>query len=307
MSIVTTIDLGSNSFRVLVYNYKKDLVLKEYNEIVGTADNLVNTGLISNAAIQRVIKAINKSVYKLNYNPVNSICVTTAAMRMAKNSDEVFSKIYNSTGVELNIIDGEEEARLTLLAIKHALKRENIISDKFILLDIGGGSVELTIYEQNKQIVKSFDFGIVTLTQKFSIENALFTELEQQKKQIADYLSALNLKLEEYEFIATAGTPTTIAAVKHGQNFLDYDKNIINGTNIKLVDINSCLNLLKNKTEEELNGIFGPNRKDFIRVGIYIYRSFFEILNKDESIVFDDGLKEGVAINYALEQGELNQ
>jgi len=302
MSIVTTIDLGSNSFRVLVYNYEKDIVLKEYNEIVGTADNLVNTGLISNAAIQRVIAAINKSANKLNYNPMDSICVTTAAMRMAKNSSEVFEQIYDTTGVKLNIIDGEEEARLTLLAIKYALKRENIQSEKFILLDIGGGSVELTIHEKNKHIVKSFDFGIVTLTQKCNLEEMIFSELDNQKILIREYLNNLDLKLDEYEFIATAGTPTTVAAIKHGQNFLDYDKNTVNGTSINLGDIDICLKLLKNKSEVELNEIFGPNRKDFIKVGIYIYKSIFEILNKNESTVFDDGLKEGVAINYALEQ-----
>ncbi len=166
MSIVTTIDLGSNSFRVLVYNYKKHVVLKEYNEIVGTADDLINTGLISNEAIHRVIGAINKSSSELDYNPRNSICVTTAAMRMAKNSDEVFKKVFTSTGVKLNIIDGEEEARLTLLAIKHALKRQKLQSEKFVLLDIGGGSVELTIHSNNQYIVKSFDFGIVTMTNK---------------------------------------------------------------------------------------------------------------------------------------------
>jgi len=307
MSIVTTIDLGSNSFRVLIYNYEKHIVLKEYNQIVGTADNLINTGLISKEAIQRVIGAINKSSSELDYNPRNSICVTTAAMRMAKNSDEVFEKVFTSTGVKLNIIDGEEEARLTLLAIKHALKRENLQSENFVLLDIGGGSVELTIHSKHQHVVKSFDFGIVTLTQKFQNNSKLISELNKQTKKILSYLSELKIELLNFEFIATAGTPTTIAAVKHGQNFLDYNKEIVNGTVINLSDINTCLSLLKNKSDFELNKIFGPNSKDFIKVGILIYKSFFEILNKTESTVFDDGLKEGVAINFALEKDQLSQ
>ncbi len=307
MSIVTTIDLGSNSFRVLVYNYKKHIVLQEYNEIVGTADNLINTGFISNAAIQRVIDAINKSSSKLNYNPKNSICLTTAAMRMAKNSDEVFNKVFTSTGVKLNIIDGEEEARLTLLAIKYALKRENLQSKNFVLLDIGGGSVELTIHTNDKYVVKSFDFGIVTLSQKSHNHSILMSELTKQRTEVLSYLNGHDLEFKNFEFIATAGTPTTIAAIKQGQNFLDYDKNIVNGTIINISDIKTCLDLLKSKTDLELDKIFGPNKKDFIKVGILIYESFFEALNKTESTVFDDGLKEGVAINYAIEKAQLSQ
>jgi len=299
MSQVTTIDLGSNSFRVLVYNYKHHIVLKEYSEIVGTADGLVNTGIISNEATSRIIKAIKTSTNELNYNPKSSVCVTTAAMRIAKNSDEVLEKIYNETGVKLNVIDGHEEARLTLVAIKHALKREKIQSKKFILLDIGGGSTELTINDDEVYCTKSFDFGIVTLGQKHTTTQQLIDELETKKYEIKKYLEEVGLNLDEYVFISTAGTPTTVAAIKHGQNFLNYDKNVVNGTVVNLEDINYCLNIMKEFDQKKLNEIFGENRKELIEVGILIFKSIFEVLDKKESIVLDDGLREGVAINYA--------
>lgn len=100
--------------------------------------------------------------------------------------------------------------------------------------------------------------------------------------------------------MATAGTPTTIAAIKLGQDFFHYDKEQVNGTKVKLSDLQDCLDIFKNSNEHELLQLVGKGRVEFIEVGIYIYRAIFEVLNKKESIVLDDGLREGVAINQCL-------
>mgnify|MGYP000064090834 CR=1 FL=1 len=300
MNRVVTIDLGSNSFRVLVYDCDKKSILNEYHTIVGTADGLIDSDLISNEAIQRIIDAINDSSEKLKYNPKECIAVTTAAMRIAKNKDYVLDRIYKETGLALNIIDAQEEARLTLLAVKYALKRENIPSQDFILLDIGGGSVELIINTNESFIIKSFNFGIVTLEQMHKSISELTIDLKEKKKKIEKYIKSLNVNLENHEFIATAGTPTTVASIKLGQTFKTYDKSKINGTKINLEDLDSCLNLLISSNEKKSLKIFGTNNKEFIEVGILIYATIFDALNKKESIVFDDGLREGVAINYAI-------
>jgi len=300
MSQVTTIDLGSNSFRVLVYDYKKHTIINEYHEIVGTADGLIDTNHISNSAVERIQNAIHKSSEQLKYNPKECIAVTTAAMRIAKNSDSVIRDIINNTGLKLNIIDAEEEAKLTLLAIKYALKRENILSDNFILLDIGGGSVELIIHNNKSFYTKSFDFGIVTLEQLHKNNKDLLIDLENRKKSIKSYLGLLDIDLNNYKFIATAGTPTTIASIKKGQNSLTYNKDEVNGSVVNLFDLDNCIDLLNNSNDTKKQELFGTNKKEFIEVGIFIYKAFFDVLNKSESIVFDDGLREGVAINYAI-------
>lgn len=307
MGEVTSIDLGSNSFRVLVYNYKKNIILKEYNKIVGTADRLVDTGVISDSAIQRIISAIKDSTLKLGYIPNDCVGVTTAAMRIAKNRVEVLDEIHRSTGVKLKVINAHEEARLTLLAIKYALKRENNKSENFVLLDIGGGSVELIINSEESFFIKSFDFGIVTLEQLHNNKNKLKDDLENKKVLIKKYLDTLDVNFNDFEFIATAGTPTTIAAIKHGQKFSTYDKNIVNGTIVNLNDLNDCLDLLNQLNGDKLIEIFGTNKKEFIEVGILIFKTMFEVLNKKESIVFDDGLREGVAINYGNIKEKLHQ
>ncbi len=297
---IVSVDLGSNSFRVLKYDCLNHKIVLEYNEVVGMADGLVDTGVISKEAMLRVVTAIKHSSEVLNYKPENAVSVTTAAMRKAKNSKEVLEFFKNETGINFEIINGDEEARLTLLAVKYALKRENINSDNFILLDIGGGSTEIIVNTKDKYSAKSFDFGIVTMTQKFLKNHDLHKDLENRKIEIRDFLDSLNLDLKNYSFVATAGTPTTIAAIKLGQDFFSYDRNIVNGAIVNLEDLANSLDIFKNSSKEEIARLVGRGRVEFIEVGIFIYKAIFEVLNKKESIVLDDGLREGVAINYCL-------
>jgi exopolyphosphatase/guanosine-5'-triphosphate,3'-diphosphate pyrophosphatase len=299
---IVSVDLGSNSFRVLKYDYINHKIISEYNEVVGMADGLIDTGLISFEAQQRVVNAILHSVQIINYDPKNAVCVTTAAMRKASNNKEVLKYFKDKTGITFEIIDGNEEARLTLLAVKYALKREKINSSKFILLDIGGGSTEIIVNTNDDYSAYSFDFGIVTMTQKYLKYHDLHNDLDSRKKDIKEFLGSLNLDLSDYSFVATAGTPTTIAAIKLGQDFFSYDRNIVNGAIVDLNDLEYCLNIFKNSSKEEIARLVGRGRVEFIEVGIFIYKAIFEVLNKKESIVLDDGLREGVAINYSLKK-----
>ncbi|MDX9796486.1 MAG: exopolyphosphatase [Arcobacteraceae bacterium] len=297
---VTAIDLGSNSFRVVTYDFDTNTIINEFHEVVGMADGLVQTGKISHKAQQRVIDAINRAALNLNFDPSNAICVTTAAMRYASNNQEVLKNFQEKTGANFKIIDPQEEARLTLLAIKYALKRENYKSEKFIVLDIGGGSTEVIVNTYDTFVAQSFPFGIVTLTQKYRDIKATKKALNLLKEEIHSFIDSLSFDLENYRFIATAGTPTTIAAVKLGLDAYAYDKNKVNGTKVTKEDLYKALELFKNKPLEELTQLVGKGRVEFIEVGILIYEAIFEVLNKNESIVFDDGLREGVAINSFL-------
>lgn len=299
---VVSIDLGSNSFRVLKFDCENFKIISHHHQVVGLADGLVNTGNISNEAIQRVVDAIINTSKELNFDPKTAVCVTTAAARKAKNSAFVLDFIKENSGADFKVIDSQEEARLTLLAVKYALKREKIDSENFILLDIGGGSTEIVINTKEDFISKSFDFGIVTMTQKSLKEGFLEDDLNLRKQEIKEFLDSLNLDLKDYIFTATAGTPTTIAAVKLGIDYINYDSSKVNGAKLNRQDLEDSLNMLKKSSIEDITRLVGLGRVEFMEVGTYIYKMFFEALNKEESIVFDDGLREGVAINYALNQ-----
>lgn len=298
--MTVTIDLGSNSFRVLLYDEINHIIVDEYQEVVGMADGLEQSEKISQEAQDRVISAVKESIDKLKYNPSEAICVTTAAMRKAKNKEEVLKKFKEECDLNFKIIDGDEEARLTLLAIKYALKREKINSSKFLLVDIGGGSTELIINDGDNSYSKSFDLGIVTLAQKSSSNKELLSFLELKKDEIKEFIKSLSMSLNDFQFVATAGTPTTVVAVKLGLTFASYDRKLVNGSTLTLEELDSFLKLFKTLTEKEILELVGAGRIDYIESGVYIYRAFYEILDKDISIVFDDGLREGVAINETI-------
>jgi exopolyphosphatase/guanosine-5'-triphosphate,3'-diphosphate pyrophosphatase len=69
---------------------------------------------------------------------------------------------------------------------------------------------------------------------------------------------------------------------------------------VNLNDLEDSLKIFKSHSKDELTKLVGQGRVEFMEVGTYIYKMVFEVLQKDESIVLDDGLREGVAINYAL-------
>jgi len=298
---ITAIDLGSNSFRVVTYDFNTNTILNEFHEVVGMADGLVETGKISKEAQERVVHAIQTAVERLKFDPKKAVCVTTAAMRYASNNQEVLKYFKEQTGANFTIIDPQEEARLTLLAIQYALKREAKKSENFVVLDIGGGSTEIIVNTHDTFIAQSFPFGIVTLTQQHNSIESTKETLKVLQKEIAKFVNSLGFDLGKYTFIATAGTPTTVAAVKLGLDAYAYDKNLVNGTIVTLEDLSDALVLFKHKPLEELTRLVGKGRVEFIEVGILIYQAIFEVLGKNESIVFDDGLREGVAINHFLQ------
>ena len=292
-NIVTSIDLGSNSFRVLKFDCKENKSLCEFSKTVGTADGLLKSGNISKEALQRVLDAIAESIEVVQYDPQSAVAVTTQALRSANNAQEILKTIQQKTGISFTIIDGEREGQLTLLSMQNALKREKLNDDDFVLLDIGGGSTELIIYQENKSTIKSFPFGIVTLSQSINMKK----DLNQFQEEVEIFLEKSNKDIKNSIFVSTAGTPTIIAALKHGLDNDKYDKHIINGTTLTLDEVYQIQTKLNSISKDELIKKVGTGREEFINTGMLIYSLFFKVLKKEYSIVFDDGLREGVALD----------
>lgn len=299
-NIFVSCDLGSNSFRVLIYDFTKDIPIGDFETTVGTADGLKQTGNISKEALDRIVKAVKQSIHKLQYNPKDTIAVTTSAMRQAKNSSFILEQIKQQTGVIFSIIDGDEEARLTLLGLQYSLQKQNYNSQNIILVDIGGGSTEIVFVKDNNPIYKSFEVGIVTLSQSLNKEQILI----KLKEDIKKYIQTLPFSIDSLELVATAGTPTTIAALKHNLNYKTYDKRIINGTNVFIEDLDYYKNYLESTSIKEAEILTGTNRIQYIASGIDIFKLIYTILNKKVSVVFDEGLREGIVVNQFYKESK---
>jgi len=295
------IDLGSNTLRVVKLNCKSGEFEEEFEKIVKTADKLESTGKIDPDAVFRVIEAIKDAQNRIDFSNEVIRAVTTQAVRQAVNSDEVLQTIKEETGICFSIISGKEEAQLTLLAVKNRLEKLKYKSDNFVLVDIGGGSTELIFHMENSVISKSFSVGIVTIAQRYrsisKIKSALTKEMQELKLFSMD---VYNRYSRVDTFIATAGTPTTIASMKLGQNYATYNAEKVNGTTLQKHELDIYLEKLLSMSLKEREDAVGVGRADLIAAGIVIYKEIFNIVGMEKCIVIDDGLREGLALRECL-------
>lgn len=294
---VAAIDLGSNTLRVTKLDFQSGRFVAAYEKIVKTTDMLERTGVIHHEAVDRVIYAIKEAQKNIDFSAAVIKAVTTEAIRRALNSDDVLARIKKETGVSFEIISGEKEARLTLLAVKHRLEKLHLAANDFVLVDIGGGSTELIFRYADETLSKSFPVGIVTIAQRYEaladIEAALPKEMLDMQKYCAEVYAA---KGRTEAFIATAGTSTTVAAMKLGQTYESYDARKINGTSLKQDELDIYLKKLLSMPFAEREIMVGTGRSDLIAAGILIFKQIYSIAEFDSCIVIDDGLREGVAL-----------
>lgn len=285
------IDLGSNTIRFIEYD--GEIWGKSYEKIVRTAENLHQTHTIGVNAIQRIVGAIHEAQKIIDFSSQQIRAYTTAAMRLAENSNDVLDAIKHSTGIEFTVIDGEKEALLTLNAVRYRLRALDLEPASFLLADIGGGSTELTRCTRTNIETISLNVGIVTLSESISDEHTMEDRIHSFKKAVQESLSQ-----EPTTLVLTAGTPTTIAAYLLGMDYESYDPQKINGYRLGLAECYQVYHELLAMDEAARSRYVGVGRENLIIAGILMITSIYEALNCDEAIIIDDGLREGIALEY---------
>lgn len=291
------IDLGSNTLRVLEISCHTLEYISDYEKVVKTADRLVETGMISQEAIDRVVHAIEAAKVKINFDQKPVKAVTTEAVRRANNASEVLAQIESRTGIRFEMISGEEEAALTLSAVSHRLKLLHYERQNFVVVDIGGGSTELIFHYDGSVISRSFPIGIVTVAQTYKTLEKIREVLPGVMHEMQIFADAQYSEHGRVNtFVATAGTPTTVAAMKLGQNYATYDAEKINGTSLEVNELELYLQKLLEMPFDKREETVGTGRSDLIAAGILIFEQIFAIVGSRSCVVIDDGLREGVAL-----------
>jgi len=290
--IMIACDLGSNTLRIVELDCHTGRRIREFERMVKTADGLHESALINDEAVERIIYAINeaKEIFDLS----KAHAVTTAAIRIAKNGAEVLAKIKSSTGVSFIMINALEEARLTSLAVSWRLECLGY-HDSYVLMDLGGGSTEITLGE----LSQSFDVGIVTIAQKYASVKGIEGHIEQELAPLFTFLDTL---AKATRFVATAGTPTTVAAFKQGLDYAHYDAGKVNGSLLSKKDLDDALSRLLEMDEKERTRWVGVGRDDLIVAGILLVQATMIHAGFDEMLVIDDGLREGLALAKCKEK-----
>lgn len=227
MCVFAAIDCGTNSFRLVIGRKDPDAgyrFLTELKESVRIGADLFTGEFITDKAVERAIRAMEVFKKEIEREPVARVrCVGTSAFREAKNSSDVIERIRRETGITVEIIRGTEEARIISLGIIKTLRKDG---SRFLLVDIGGGSTEMTIVENGSgHYIESSQVGAVRLTNLF-----LKTDPPSEKEYklllnfIDDKLRRPLRRVKELGFdevVGSAGTMTALAKMSRGGAKLD--------------------------------------------------------------------------------------
>lgn len=279
------IDLGSNTIRFLASDGTKIVYDRQF--VVRTAENLAQSKVISQRALDRIKNAILTAQNDFDFSHHTIKAVATEAFRQATNAQNAVEFLHKNTGIKFQVITPETEARLTANAIRSSAKKHNLLDPMFIV-DIGGASSEV-IYLNNQEFdYVSLPIGIVKVAEKALDKLDLIAYLQDELKPLEQFKKPANL------LIATAGTPTTLAAIKIGQNYLTYRKEDINGVTLDLNEIEKLYQQLLATNQSDLITLLGENRADLVIAGSIMLQEFIRSLGFERCTVFDEGLREGV-------------
>jgi exopolyphosphatase/guanosine-5'-triphosphate,3'-diphosphate pyrophosphatase len=220
---IAIIDMGTNTFHLLIAEEEGkgfNIILRD-RLAVKLGMGGINDGIITEAAIHRALVAMQSFKNTLDQHLVNKVyAFGTSAMRNAKNSHEVTQKIKSVTGIDINIISGDEEAQYIYLGVKAAL---DMGTETNLIVDIGGGSIEFIIANQEKVFWKrSFEIGAQRLLEKYQKHDPIINpEIIALNALFDRELSPLFEEIEKYKptvMVGSSGTFDTLSdifCIKH--------------------------------------------------------------------------------------------
>ena len=294
------IDVGTNSVKFHIGETRPDGTWRrvvDRAEVTRLGERLGETGEIGREAMDRTVAAICGMAAEGQRNGVAAIvAVGTMGMRTARNSESFIDEVQRRSAVRIEVVSGEEEARLAYLAVKSGL---GLGEGSLVVFDTGGGSTQFTI--GCGAIVEerfSVNVGAVRLTEQYGLGGIVSPErLRVALDAIAVEVARLDTARSPDALVALGGGVTNLAAIKHG--LVRYDADVVQGTVIERAEIERQIELYRTRSVDERRKIIGlePRRADVILAGACIVRTVMAKLRKDTLLVSDRGLRHGLLVD----------
>ncbi len=326
--LYAALDLGTHSCRMLIAQPKGSgfHVVDSFSKSVQLGSGLERTGRLSRSSMQRTIQALRICQQKLRRNKVNRMrLVATEACRRAKNAKDFIHQVRRETGLNLEIIQPEEEARLAVVSCAPLVSTK---TEQLLVVDIGGGSTELVWIDissvphrdRPKAIMRlhagfhppespfpaakvvdwiSVPLGVATLRDQFNDvedDSARFALMswffEENLAEFAPYKDIQ--KREGFQIVGTSGTVTTVAASHLGLK--RYDRTKVDGLRMTSDQIDKVINsyLQLGPTGRRRDPRIGEDRQALIMSGSAILQALLRSWPTDRLSVADRGLREGL-------------
>ncbi|MDF7775350.1 Ppx/GppA phosphatase family protein [Sphingomonas sp. AOB5] len=300
------LDLGTNNCRLLIARPQGGgfAVVDAFSRIVRLGEGLATTGRLSDAAIDRTIAALRICADKLKRRRVTlARSVATEACRRASNGQEFIQRAYRETGIALDIITAEEEARLAVLGC-HALLEPG--DGPALVFDIGGGSTELVLVDSAEPMPRILDWhsapwGVVSLTEAIGHGEgpegriAAYARMRAEVAQaFAPFVARLDPPPGTRRLLGTSGTVTTLASVHLGLS--SYDRSVVDGLIVPSAAMRGVSQRLAHLSLAERSQVpcIGSERADLVVAGCAILETILDLWPAERLGIADRGIREGI-------------
>jgi exopolyphosphatase / guanosine-5'-triphosphate,3'-diphosphate pyrophosphatase len=294
------IDVGTNSVKFHVGERRADrswTTVADRAEVTRLGEGLDATGRLGEQPMQRTVDAIAAMVDEARRGGAAEIvAVGTAGLRIAANSADFLDAVRERTGVEIEVVSGEEEGRLAYLAATAGL---GLSTGSLVVFDTGGGSSQFT-FGRGREVDERFsvNVGAARFTERFGLDGAVDEEtVVAAREEISTELARLDGRPRPDTLIGMGGANTNLAAVKLGLATYDPDK--VQGTRLDASEIDRQIELYRTRTAEQRRAISGlqPARAEVILAGACIVRTILAKLDRDALVVSDRGLRHGLLVD----------
>lgn len=322
--LYAALDLGTNNCRLLIARPEDRgfRVVDAYSRIVRLGEGVGSNRRLSDAAMERAIEALAHCHRKLADRGVaRSRLIATEACRAAENGEDFISRVRNETGLALEVVNRETEARLAVAGCASLVDHD---ADGVILFDIGGGSSEIVWLDLRNRcgargyaltrFIRSWislPVGVVNLAERHGGVHVTPEIFESMVEDAADHLAAFSLASSLTEAInsgrvhmlGTSGTVTTLAGVHLGLK--RYDRRRVDGTWLEDGDVSRMIDQLRDMPYEARveNPCIGADRADLVLAGCAILEAIRRRWSCSRLRVADRGLREGILTELMAADG----
>lgn len=291
------IDVGTNSVKLLVAERLVDAGWRwivDRPVITRLGEGLEQSGEIAPAAVQRTIAAISSMAAEARREGVRSLVAAgTAGLRAARNRGAVIEAITGRTGVVIEVLSADEEARIAYLG---ATAVPGMSAGASVVFDTGGGSTQLT-FGRGSEVLERFsvEVGSVRITERFGLDAAVTPAvLGEARAAISAALSRLDGRPVPDALVGMGGSVTAIAAV--GLGLAVYDPDIVQGSILTRAEVERQAEHYRRLPADERRSTVGlrPAHAEVILAGTCIVGTVMDMLGCGSLAVSDRGLRHGL-------------
>ncbi|QYE36888.1 Ppx/GppA family phosphatase [Polymorphobacter sp. PAMC 29334] len=301
------LDLGTNNCRLLIARPGGSpdgiTIVDAFSRVVRLGEGLMHTGRLSDAAMDRGVAALGICADKLARRGVTlTRNVATEACRRASNGTEFVARVFEVTGIALDVISPAEEARLAVLGCASLI---DPAGPPALVFDIGGGSTELILVDPTTSAIlawTSVPWGVVSLA-----ETELFdcppddraAAYDRLKRRVDDHLGGFLQRVTGMapgllQLLGTSGTITTLASIAIGLS--SYDRRKVDGCTVTAISMRAISAMLAARSPSERAAVpgIGADRADLVVAGCAILEAIMDAWPSETLRVADRGIREGI-------------